>query len=104
MLKCGIAPAYVMDEMPMYEADLLLENAYMVDQSAAERMRMMCWMTAQVNSTKKLEPEDLISFSWEKKEREKEPPRLLSDEEVKGMQAYAQKIKEQIYGKRTKIH
>lgn len=93
-----------MDEMPMYEADLLLENAYIVDQSAAERMRMMCWMTAQVNSTKKLEPEDLISFSWEK-EKQKEPPRLLSDEEVKGMQAYAQKIKEQILnGKRTKIH
>ena len=78
----------------MYEADLLLENAYMVDQAAAERMRMMCWMTAQVNSTKKLEPEDIISFSWEKKE--KDPPRFLSNEEVEGMQSFAQQIKSQI--------
>lgn len=91
ILKCGISPEYVLDEMPLYLVDLLLSKAYIIDQAAAERMRLMCWMTAQVNSKKPLKPEDIITFSWEREaERDNEP---MTPERWESLQKMAQKMR-----------
>ena len=77
VLKCGVPADYVLDGMPLYVADLLLEHAYMVDQGAQERMRWMMWASIQPNMKKQIKPTDLMHFSWEEREREAEiaPPK-----------------------------
>ena len=70
VLKCGVSADYVLDGMPLYVADLLLEHAYMVDQGAQERMRWMMWASIQPNMKKQIKPTDLMHFSWEEHERE----------------------------------
>lgn len=94
ILKCGISPDYVLDDMPLYLVDLLLSNTYIIDQAAAERMRLMCWMTAQVNSKKPLKPEDIITFSWEREAaRDTE---TMTPERWASLQHRAQQIRKNI--------
>ena len=94
ILKCGISPDYVLDEMPLYLVDLLLSHAYIIDQAAAERMRLMCWMTAQVNSKKPLKPEDIITFSWER-EAERDTEEMTPERWAK-LQHRAQQMRQNI--------
>lgn len=67
VLKCGINPGYVLDEMRFYEMEALFENLWMKDKESWEQTRLQTYITAQVNSTKKLDPQDLMTFPWEKK-------------------------------------
>ena len=74
----------VMTMTEFYEADafdlnLVISNLQEVDRDAAERMRMMVWATLAPNSKKKLMPEDIITFSWEKKESEPAKPTTKED-------------------------
>lgn len=82
--------------MPLYVADLLLDNLWILEKEASERMRMMCWMTAQVNSKKRLKPEDIIEFAWEKeRDRDTTPiTREKMDELQKQAQIMRQKLME----------
>jgi hypothetical protein len=82
-------PSYVLDSMPLYEADMLLSHAYMVDQSAAERMRMVMWAALAPNSKKQLKPTDIMQFDWERKAA---PPQMPSAEEFERLQAEAKEM------------
>ena len=101
VLKCGIDPRYVMDEMPLYEADIYLSRAYYVGQELREDVRMVTWATAQVNSKKKLRPSDIYKFPWEAVREE--PAEEPDFERIKKMSESALKWKEE-YGKRPKVH
>lgn len=81
--------------MPLYIVDLLLDNIYMVDQAAAERMRMICWASVAPHSKKNLRPEDMFKFSWEKAvtERDTTP---MTRERMEALQAQAQQIRQKI--------
>lgn len=94
MLKCGISPAYVLDEMPLYEVDLFTSYLYLVDKAAAERMRMMMWMTAQTNSTKRIKPEDIVEFAWEREQ--KQPAEPMTPERWELLQEHARAMREKI--------
>lgn len=85
-------PSYVLDSMPLYEAEMLLSHAYMVDQSAAERMRMVMWATLAPNSKKQLKPTDIMQFDWERKEAA--PPQMPSADEVKRAREIGKKLME----------
>lgn len=66
-MQCGVQPDYVLDRMKSYEIDCLIENLWMKNKEAWEQTRVQAYITAQTQSTKKIEMNDMMSFPWEKK-------------------------------------
>ena len=67
MLQCGVQPDYVLDCIQTYEIEALIENLWMKNKEAWEQTRVQAYITAQTQSTKKIEMNDMMSFPWEKK-------------------------------------
>lgn len=65
MLEAGLTPGYVLDEMEFYEIDALLKNLHARHKASWEQARMICYVSAQANSTKALEPTDILKFPWD---------------------------------------
>lgn len=65
MIQCGVSPDYVLDSMEMYELSSLLSYIYIQTKEQWEMTRLIAYITAQCNSTKKLKPTDIIKFPWE---------------------------------------
>lgn len=65
VLKYGLNPSYVLDEMQWYEVNGLLKYEYFKNQEKWEQTRFMSYIIAQVNSKKKLKFDDIITFPWE---------------------------------------
>lgn len=51
--------------MQMYEIQPLINNIYKSNKESWERTRLLAYITAQINSSKKLNPSDIISFNWD---------------------------------------
>ena len=51
--------------MQMYELEPLISNIHRRNKESWEQARLLAYITAQVNSTKKLMPSDIITFSWD---------------------------------------
>ena len=51
--------------MQMYELEPLMSNIHKKNKESWEQTRLLAYITAQVNSTKKLKSTDIISFSWD---------------------------------------
>ena len=66
-MQCGVQPDYVLDRMNFYEIEALLDNLWMKNKESWEQTRVQAYITAQTQSTKKLDPKELMSFPWEKK-------------------------------------
>ena len=71
VLQCGIDPGYVLDRMDFYEMSALIENMWMKSKESWEQARLQAYLTAQVNSTKKIDMTEFMTFPWEKVETEK---------------------------------
>ena len=54
--------------MRMYELEPLISNLHKKDRNSWEQARMIAYVIAQCNSTKKLKPTDILSFKWDKPE------------------------------------
>lgn len=54
-----------MDDMQDYEVNDILEYLPYLDRQDWERTRIQTYATVQVNSRKKLEPSDILSFPWD---------------------------------------
>lgn len=72
VVDCGLSPDYVLDKMAMYEVEATLEGLQYRNRESWEQTRMVCYMTAQANSTKKLTPLDILKFPWDCAEAEHE--------------------------------
>lgn len=70
VLRHGLSPQYVLDEMETYEIKALMNCEYYSHKDDWEQARLIAFMIAQVNSRKKLKFEDITSFYWEKEEEE----------------------------------
>lgn len=70
VLEAGIDPGYVLDRMEFYEIDALIDHFYLSHKEGWEQARMISYVIAQSNSTKKIRPTDLIQFPWDKMELE----------------------------------
>lgn len=57
--------------MKPYEVNLLLQNIEYSDKSSWEQTRMQMYITAQVNSSKKLKPTDILSLPWDNENNNK---------------------------------
>lgn len=51
--------------MTRYELNALFDLIHYKDKTSWEQTRMQNYITAQVNSTKKISPQDLMTFPWE---------------------------------------
>lgn len=61
----GLLPEYVMDIMPMYEANTLYKHLYKKHKEGWEQTRFNSYVVAQTQSTKKLKMDDIMKFPWE---------------------------------------
>jgi uncharacterized pyridoxal phosphate-containing UPF0001 family protein len=57
--------------MQIYEIEALVENIWMKSKESWEQARLQAYVTAQCQSTKKMEIKDLMTFPWESVENEK---------------------------------
>ena len=61
-----------MDDMQDYEVNDVLECLTFLDRPSWEMARLQTYATVQVNSRKKLEPSDILSFPWDSDYTKKE--------------------------------
>lgn len=88
VLKYNIAPDYVLDKMQMYEARALIKYDYYSSKDSWEQSRLVAYVIAQVNSSKKIKPTDIMKFEWDNGGNE---TTKISDEDVKRLQEKARK-------------
>lgn len=60
-------PDYVLDEISMYEAGLLIEAYNENYKEKWEMLRFLSFITAASNGAKLNSPEDIIKFKWDDK-------------------------------------
>ena len=77
VLQCGLSPDYVLDRMEFYERDYLLDNIWMKSKDNWEQARMVGFITAQTQSTKKLDMHSIMPFPWDEESKKEE----ISEEE-----------------------
>lgn len=61
---------YFMDDCTDWELNNLIENIQYLDRNLWESSRLNSYVTAQVNSRKKISFQDICTFKWEEKETE----------------------------------
>ena len=62
-----------------FDIDLMASHLDQAERDASERMRHMMWAVLAPNSKKKIMPEDLMTFSWEKPQGEAAAPTTKED-------------------------
>lgn len=62
---------YFMSDLQDFEVELLYENLKYADRPSWEQTRLLAFILAQVNSKKRLEMTDIMSFPWEENYEEK---------------------------------
>lgn len=72
-----------MDELQEWELYALYDNIQYSDFNLREMSRMICYVTAQVNSSSKLTPQKLWSLPWDADtSRNSSDQKLMSKEEL----------------------
>lgn len=90
VLKLGLSPEYVLDEISFYEINSLMKYQYYKDMENWEQTRMLGFIIARSNGSKINKIEKLIKFPWEEKEKNKRV--FISDEKMKSFREKAQWI------------
>lgn len=72
-LDLGIAPAYVLDEMQIYEITALIQHRDLKYREQWEMTRLLGYITAQSHTTKRIKITDIIKFSWDNERNETDP-------------------------------
>lgn len=67
----------------MYEITPYIKNLHLRSKEGWEQARLGAYITAQVNSKKKLKVTDILEFPWEKKEMKKTGITDISNEDIK---------------------
>lgn len=76
----------------MYELDYLLSSINYSYREEYEIMRFQSYITAQTQSTKKINPTDIIKFSWDKQNEDKVT--TISNEDINRLREKANKMSE----------
>lgn len=79
VVEGNISPEYFLDKMQMYELPVMLTHFYKRKKEEWEQTRLLAYVVAQSNSTKKLKMTDIMSFSWD---NEIEKDTSISKEEI----------------------
>ena len=86
-MQCGVQPDYVLDRMKFYEIEALIENLWMKNKESWEQTRVQAYITAQTQSTKKIDMNDMMSFPWEKKVEDTPEDIEMMRKEMKEMES-----------------
>lgn len=91
----GIAPDYFLDRMTLAEVRYFLEGLGRRNRESWEQTRIIAYVIAQANSTKDLEPSDILCFPWED-EKEKKGQTTVTDAEMERLREKAKLIEKGI--------
>lgn len=92
--ECGVSPDYFLDRMTLTEVRHLLEGYERRKRDAWEQTRILGYITAQVNSTKKLKQSDILSFPWDKETVKKKKTVSVPDSEIKRLRDKAKQVEQ----------
>ena len=87
-----------MDEMEEYELYDIINNLRYLDKNEWERIRLSIYSNVQMNTKKKLQPKDILSFPWETEPKE-EGSKEISKEDIERLKEKSKLISEKINGK-----
>ena len=91
--ECGVSPDYFLDRMTLTEVRHLLEGYERRKRDAWEQTRILGYITAQVNSTKKLKQTDILSFPWDQEVIKKKVV-SVPDSEIKRLREKAKQVEQ----------
>lgn len=91
-LSMKFPPDYVLDRMEMYEVKTVFKYQYYSVKDDWEQARLIAYMTAAVNSSKKLEMTDIMKFPWEDDYKDTVSDRNITDNEIKRLKEKAQQF------------
>lgn len=92
----GVSPAYFFDSMSLGECAAFLRGMHRREQDAWERTRMLMYTMCQVNSTKELEPTDVLRFPWDEDAPMED---AASEEDIEALRKKAKELEQFINGK-----
>lgn len=72
-----------------------MKHLDLTERGAWERARILAYVTAQTHSSEKLTPADVMPLPWDK-DREEEPERPATKEEIDSLRRYADEIAKQL--------
>lgn len=75
----------------MYELNEILKNYQYHFRNEYEQTRILSYIIAQSNSSKKLKPSDILKFDWDNQETEKTETKQMTKEDI---EMYRRKAKE----------
>lgn len=81
--------------MEQYEIPLLIKNLYLKNKESWEQARMVSYIIAQTQSTKKLKVTDIIKFPWENSNKQNQ---IVSSEDKERLIKKTKLIKQYLNG------
>lgn len=81
-----------MDEMEDWEVNDIIENLPYLDRNDWERSRLQVYSNVQMNTKKKLKPNDILEFPWDNKEENTS----ISNEDIDRLKRKSEMIRQQI--------
>lgn len=91
VLKFRLPPLYVLDEMTMFEFEKLLEYSFYAHQDEWEQCRFNSYINIQMNSKKKLKPQDILPFTWDNNTKR---GTIVSEKDKNRLREFAKKQEE----------
>ena len=88
----NLHPAYVMDQMEMYEVNCLMSHLYLASKDSWEQARLVGYIGAQTHSSKKMNITDIATFPWE--EGHKNHDTSMSNEDKQRLEAKAKQLEQ----------
>lgn len=95
VVESGVDAGYVMDEMRVSEALMYLASLEHRNKDAWEQSRMIAYLIAQTNSTKPIQPTDIMRFSWDAEVDKTEAP---TNDDIKRLDEKAKRLEEKFNG------
>ena len=96
VVESGIDPDYFLDEMKWYEVEACIKGLENKNKASWEQRRFLAYIIAQVNSTKKLKPTDILSFTWDKEDDNKNT--MITNEDIERLKNKANQIIKKLNG------
>lgn len=88
ILELKLSPEYVLDKMEIYEVKAFIKYKYFIYKEAWEQTRMLSYIIAACNSTKKLKITDIIKFPWDN--TDKAETNIITQKDIDRLQRKAE--------------
>ena len=88
----NLHPAYVMDQMEMYEVNCLMSHLYLASKDSWEQARLVGYIGAQTHSSKKMNITDIATFPWEEGYKNKNHDTSMSNEDKQRLERKAKQL------------